>query len=158
MTDQSQNDAIAKAIGRIPSGCAILTAKANGRQTGMLVSWFQQAGFDPPAISVGIKKGRHIEQLVDSAGGFVLNILPEDPTPMFKHFGKGFAETEDAFVGLNTSEMKFGIGLENALARISGRVRGKCDAGDHWLFVAEVIDAEIGEIAKPYIHLRKNGL
>jgi len=37
---------------------AAVTARLDERSTGMLASWVQQVGFDPPMISVAVKKGR----------------------------------------------------------------------------------------------------
>jgi flavin reductase (DIM6/NTAB) family NADH-FMN oxidoreductase RutF len=160
-TPMAPSEAIAKSLGRIPSGCAILTAVAHGRRTGMLASWFQQTSFEPPMISVAVKKGRPIEKLIDDSGEFVLNLLRENPAAMFKQFGRGFTLEEDAFAGVAVSQVAGvagGVALADALAHLSGRVKGKCDAGDHWLYIAEVMGADIAEIAPPYVHLRKNGL
>ena len=93
-------ESIGAGIGRIPSGCSILTVQHAGRSTGLLVSWVQQAAFDPPSISVAVKRGRPAEGLIDGSGRFVLNLVGEDPKPMFKRFGKGFSLEEDAFAGL----------------------------------------------------------
>lgn len=157
MTEQPQIEAIAKALGRIPSGCAILTAKASGRRTGMLASWFQQTGFEPPMISVAVKKDRPIENLISDSGQFVLNLLGENPTAMFKQFGKGFSLDEDAFAGVTVTDVPAGVALKDTVAQLSARVRSRCDAGDHWLYIAEVSEASIGEVGQPYVHLRKNG-
>jgi len=150
---------IAKAIGRIPSGCAIMTAKAGERAMGMLASWVQQAAFEPPMITVAVKKERAIVDLVDASGRFALNLLGEDPTAMFKHFGKGFAPDEDAFAGLDTETVEGGIAIADRIACLSVAVRHKQDAGDHWLYIAEVTTASTGgDLQKPYVHIRKNGM
>src|SRR5205814_1867839 len=126
---------IGKALGRLPSGCAILTAAAGADRMGMLASWIQQAALDPPAVSVAVRKGRPVEPIIDAANRFVLNLIGEDPTAMFRHFGKGFGPGEDAFAGLATQPVDGGVALTNAIAVLSCRVTGKYDAGDHWLYV-----------------------
>ena len=160
LVEQAQ-DRIGKALGRIPSGCAILTARTATSRTGMLASWVQQAGFDPPTLSVAVKKDRPIEMLIDAAGALVLNLLGENPGPMFKHFGKGFAPEEDAFAGLDTRDVEGGVVIADQIAWLSAKVVGKHPAGDHWLYIAEVTNAEVDEapdLKSPYVHLRKNGL
>ncbi|MCK6457871.1 MAG: flavin reductase family protein [Phycisphaerae bacterium] len=149
---------IARALGRIASGCFILTARAGTKRTGMLASWVQQAGFEPPAVSVAVRKGRAIESLIDESKHFALNILGEDPVAMFKHFGRGFTLDEDAFAGLDAKDCAGGIVIANRIGRLSCRVTGKHDAGDHWLYVGEVIDAEGDDAQRPYVHLRRNGM
>ena len=153
------HDAIARALARIPSGCAILTARSGNLRTGMLASWMQQAAFEPPMISVALKKGRPIERLIDESAAFVLNVLGENPMPMFKHFGRGFSLEEDAFAGLTVRAVNGGIEIDDQVARLSLQVRGKHGAGDHWLYLGQVTEAiSAGPDAKPYVHIRKNGL
>jgi len=149
---------VAAAIGRIPSGCAILSARHAGRRMGMLASWIQQAAFEPPMVSVGVKKGRPIEPLIDGSSAFVLNLLGESPTPMFRHFGKGFAPGDDAFAGLAVEEQSHGILIPDRIAWLAACVRGKHDAGDHWLYLGEIVAGEGASDMKPYVHMRKNGL
>lgn len=155
--DETIREQVGRALGRIPSGCSIVTARHGGRRTGMLGSWVQQAGFEPPMISVAIRKGRAIEGLIEASGEFVVNMLGEDPTAMFKHFGKGFELEQDAFAGLTVREVACGIEIADQIARMSVRVRGRCEAGDHIVFVGEVVEASAKESGRPYVHLRKSG-
>jgi flavin reductase (DIM6/NTAB) family NADH-FMN oxidoreductase RutF len=149
---------VAAALGRIPSGCFILTTGGDGDATAMLASWVQQASFDPPAITAAVRKGRHAERVVDATGHFVLNLVGEDPGPMFKHFGKGFGPGEEAFTGLNVERREAGVVLADCPVHLACKVTAKHDAGDHWLYLAEVLGADGDATAKPYVHLRKNGL
>lgn len=142
----------------IPSGCSILTVQHGGSTTGLLVSWIQQASFDPPSISACIKQGRAVEALIDGAQRFLVNIIGDDPTEMFKHFGKGFSLEEDAFAGLDTRTTEFGPLIESCIAHMGCRVTHKVSAGDHNLYVAEVVAGGIVDGAKPYTHRRKSGL
>lgn len=123
----------------------------------MLASWIQQASFEPPMITVALKKGRPIEQLIDESGAFVINILGENPSAMFKHFGKGFSLEEDAFAGLNANDVDGGVAIPDQIAWLAVKVRSRHEAGDHWVYIAESTDADIDEIAQPYVHLRKKG-
>ena len=151
-------DRVGKALGRIPSGCAILTARTGKRRAALLASWIQQAGFDPPMISVAVKKGRTIEAVIDASGALVVNLLGEDPSAMFKHFGGGFRPDQDPFADLAVKDVAGGVAIDQRIAWLSARVHGKHDAGDHWLYLAEVTDANIDEINEPYVRVRKDGL
>src|SRR3954468_23702884 len=112
----SHREAIGAALGRIPSGCAILTVQHRGQSTGVLVSWFQQASFEPPAISVALRKGRPAAELVERSGRFLLNLVGSDSTPMFRHFGRGFSLDEDAFAGLEFEPTDYGTLIRSCLA------------------------------------------
>ncbi len=156
---EAAREQVAKALGRIPSGCAIVTAASGRRRTGMLASWVQQAGFEPPMLSVAIKKGRPITELIEASKAMVVNVLGDNPGAMFRHFGRGFDLTEDAFEGLQNRDVNGGVEIAGHVARLSLVIRGKADAGDHDLYVGEVVEADVGEpVGEPYVHLRKNGL
>ena len=154
---EEEHNSIAAAIARIPSGCSILTAGNESRATGTLVSWVQQASFEPPSITVGLKRGRPIVELVDAAGCFLLNVIGDDPSTMFKHFGKGFSLDEEAFDGLTVRCTEFGPAIESCVAHLGCRVTAKVPIGDHDLYAAEVAAAGVVEGARPYTHLRRSG-
>ncbi len=151
-------DRIGAAVGRIPSGCSILTAEHAGRSSGVLVSWVQQAAFAPPSISVCVKRGRPIVELMEASERLMLNVIGEDPTAMFRHFGRGFTLNEDAFAGLQTTPTEFGAMIDGCIAHLGCRVMQKVAVGDHDLYVAEVVASVVVNGAKPYTHLRTTGL
>lgn len=150
---------IARALGSIPSGCTILTATAEDRSTGMLASWVQQAGFEPPVVTVAIKKGRPIQDIVEMSRRFSLSLLGESQSQaMFRHFGRGFGPDDDAFDGMDTNPSEYGISINGALAELHCVLIEVVDAGDHMVYLGKVEDATFADNGKPYVHLRKNGL
>ncbi len=154
----TDNNAIGAAIGRIPSGCAILTVQHERRETGVLVSWIQQASFDPPLLTVCIRRGRPVEELLEGAGSFAINILGEDAAAMLKHFGRGFALTDDAFAGLETQSSEFGRLLPYCSAHLGCRMIRVVEVGDHDIYIAQVVAGSGAVDRRPYVHVRKNGL
>lgn len=154
----SDRSAIGEALGRIPSGCAILTVQHANRATGVLVSWIQQASFEPPSISVCLKSGRPAMELIDAAGKFLLNLVGEEAKAMFRHFGRGFSLEDDAFTGIETHPSAFGPRLPDCIAHLACAVQQKIGVGDHDLYIASVVGGATQEGAKPYVHLRNSGL
>ena len=148
---------IGTALGRIPSGCSILTAQHAGRSSGLLVSWVQQAAFTPPTLTVGLKRGRPIGALINDSRHFLLNVIGENEVKMLQHFGKGYSVKEDAFAGLEIAATDFGPLLKACRAFLGCQVRQVVPVGDHDLYVAEVVVAEADMRTKPYVHLRKSG-
>lgn len=151
-------EAIGTALGRLPSGCSILTITRGEESTGVLLSWVQQAAFDPPSITFCLKRGRPVERLLENGARFLLNLLGDDPVDMFKHFGRGFDLHENAFAGLDVVACEFGPLLQACPAHLGGEVREKVAVGDHDLYIAQVVAARLSGDFKPYVHLRRNGL
>lgn len=158
MATSKDPERIATALGRIPSGLAILTAAHDGRSTGMLASWIQQASFDPLMVSVCVKRDRPIETLIDGSGRFVLNIVGADDKGALKHFGKGFGPDENAFEGQAAAEHESGVILESAIAHVMCTVSAKVAAGDHHLYLGEAQDGAAVAEAQPFVHVRKSAV
>ena len=154
----SDREQIGIALGRVPSGCAILTVEHQARSTGVLVSWIQQASFEPLMVSTAIKRGRPVQSLLDASGRYLLNLLGENPTSLFRHFGRGFTLAEDAFAGLQTQPTSFGRLLPECIAALGCEIRSKMEAGDHDLYVSEVVAAHVAQRLNPYVHVRGSAL
>lgn len=155
----ADKEQIGKVLGSVPSGCCILTAAAGGCSTGILASWFQQASFEPPMISIAVRKGRPIEKIIDQSGHFTANILGEaDAQEMFKHFAKGFELDELAFEGLRIRSAPHGVIVESCLGYLGCKVVSKVPAGDHNVYLGEIVDAASLKSGPAYVHLRKTGL
>ena len=151
-------EALAAALGRVPSGLFILAVRAGDAETGMLASWVQQCSFDPPQVSVAVQRGRYAHTLLADGAAFTLNILAAGQTDLLKHFGKGFEPGESAFAGLDVERTAGGVVLRAALAHLDCRVAGRCDGGDHELLIGRVVGGRLHGEGKPYLHVRKSGL
>jgi flavin reductase (DIM6/NTAB) family NADH-FMN oxidoreductase RutF len=159
MNDATDPESLAAALGRIPSGLFVLTARHGRDETGMLASWVQQCSFDPPQVSVAVNKARDVLEWLPDGAAFVLNVVPEGGKPLVAHFGKGFAPGEPAFEGLEVArERDVPPVLLAAHAYLACRVVGRADAGDHVLVIARVTAGAVLHDGKPTVHLRKNGL
>lgn len=157
------NDALQKlapALGRLPSGLCILTARHGDRETGMLVSWVQQCSFEPPQVTAAVRAGRDVLAWLVPGAAFTLNLIGEGQSNFLSHFGKGFSLDQPAFHGLNV-ERRDGLGpiLRDALGYLTCKVAGRLVTGDHELVVGLVEGGKLLQAdGKPYIHVRKNGL
>jgi len=150
---------LAQALGRIPSGLYILTIEHGEQSTGMLASWVQQAGFEPPMVTVGIRRDRHVADWIAEAGKFALSQLAVGSKALIRHFGRGFAPDAHAFEGVELRhDARGGPVLAGALAYLDAEVAGELAAGDHRIFVARIIDgALLQSDAEPLVHVRANG-
>jgi flavin reductase (DIM6/NTAB) family NADH-FMN oxidoreductase RutF len=149
---------VAAALGRIPSGLFVLTVQRGDIETGMLASWVQQCSFNPPVISVAIQPKRDISGLLSIDSLFTVNILEDTQTDMIVHFGRGFPLQDAAFAGLEVIRgQSNGPILAESLAFLTCQVKSKHPAGDHDLFLAQVIDGRLLDEGHPMVHIRKTG-
>lgn len=153
---------LAHALGKIPSGLYILTVRNGDRATGMLASWVQQAGFDPPALTVAVARHRFVGDWIAESGRFTLSQLAAGSKPLIRHFGRGFEPDAPAFEGvelLGEDTARGGPVLAGAIAFLDATVAGELAVGDHRIFLARVDGgALLGNDAEPLVHLRHNGL
>jgi flavin reductase (DIM6/NTAB) family NADH-FMN oxidoreductase RutF len=150
---------LAEALGRVPSGLFILTVRHKSSDTGMLASWVMQAGFEPPMITVAVKRGRHVAEWITAEENFVLNLVGENQKSLLSHFGRGFEPGQDAFAGLAVERSAHELPiLSDALGHLECSRRNFIDSGDHRIFLAEVVGGRILPDGQPYVHIRKNGL
>jgi flavin reductase (DIM6/NTAB) family NADH-FMN oxidoreductase RutF len=146
------------ALGRVPSGLFILTASRGNEETGLLTSWVQQCSFQPPLISVAIKRGRWLADWLAEGTSFSLNILDESQTDMIGHFGRGFNRGEAALAGLEVERRRDGAPiLSETLGYLDCRPVSRHPTGDHDLFVCEVVAGRLLDDGRPMIHIRKSG-
>ncbi|MCE9565648.1 MAG: flavin reductase family protein [Planctomycetes bacterium] len=148
-----------EALGRIPSGLFVLTARHGGQETGMLASWVQQCSFDPPQVSVAVRSGRYVLDWLTDGAAFVVNVIPEGGKALIAHFGKGFEPGEPAFEGLEVRrDGKEPPVLLTAHAYLECRVVNRIEAGDHVLVIGRVVSGALQHHGGPIVHVRKNGL
>ena len=151
---------VARALARIPSGLFILSAGVGRVQAALLVSFVQQVGFVPPAVSVAVKKGRdHVLQLLRDERMFCLSVMPEGNKVLLAHFAAGFAPETDPFVDVPTATARNGVRYPAAAcAHLACELAGEADWSDHLLLCGYVLSGSAVTDSKPWIHLRKNGL
>jgi flavin reductase (DIM6/NTAB) family NADH-FMN oxidoreductase RutF len=152
-------DSSAEALGRKTSGLFVVTARCGEQETGMLASWVQQCSFDPPQVSVAVRKGRYILDWLTEDTPFAVAVIPEDGKALISHFGRGFEPGQPAFEGLDLlREGSFPAVPATAHAYLHCRVVTRVDAGDHVLVIGRVHGGAVLHHGGPIVHVRKNGL
>ena len=156
--DADTREAIGAALGKIPSGLFILTARHEDRRSGMLASFVQQVCFEPPMVSVAVAKGRPIMPLISESRRFGICQLTRDDKIILRKFAGGIEVGDDPFLGFEMIDNNSGVPI---LAQSLGYL--VCDLtchmdveGDHDLFIGTVRDGRY-IAGEPKIRLRENG-
>jgi flavin reductase (DIM6/NTAB) family NADH-FMN oxidoreductase RutF len=141
----------------IPYGLYILTARtgedAPGLERGVdaaTVSWLSQASFDPPRVVVGLRQESTIWHRVQASGDFVVNVLGKGQKDLASAF---FRHMEPGGRALGDHAFHEGITgapiLDEVPAYLECRVVQAIDAGDHTLFLADVVEAGVQNDLEP---------
>lgn len=153
----SGEEGLKAALGRVSSGLYVAGAELDGRRIGMLCSFVEQASFNPPMISLAVAPDRPLRTVLERGGLFSLNILGATDKKLLAAFAGSAAE--DPFAGFTLVENGHGLPqLADALAWLACRAVRSVEAGDHIVYVAEVLEGCLHrEEGEPMIRLRKNG-
>ena len=133
-----------EAMRRFPAGIAVLTVHAEGRPLGVTVGSLVSLSLEPPLVGVSIGRSSQLHEPLLDAGRFVANVLAGDQAHLAQHFARSVPPIA-LWNGIPTrpSDLAEPL-LEGALAWIECRTRAAHEAGDHTVFVADVLSTELG--------------
>jgi flavin reductase (DIM6/NTAB) family NADH-FMN oxidoreductase RutF len=128
----------------MPSGLYVVGSRAGERRNGMTLNWATQLSFDPKLLGISVEKAAFTHELIGEGGVFSLNILDREDRAIVRKFTKP-VEVKLGAKTLNEFPFHDGVTgapiLDQATAYVDCEVRQSVDAGDHSLFVGEVVDS-----------------
>ena len=131
---------------RIPYGLYVLTART-GDAPGVnaaTVSWLSQASFEPPRIVVALGNDSGIWHRVQAAGAFVGNVLGAGHETLASTLFRQVEPKGNTLGGATFHEGTTGAPiLDDVPAYLECRVVQTLEAGDHTLFLADVVEAGV---------------
>ncbi len=133
-----------KTCAQFATGIAIATvAAADGQPLGITVNSFTSVSCAPPLVLVCIDYRSSILPHFRNSIYHGINILNEDQREVSARFSK---PELDRFEALGWHIGMTGVPvLDQALATMECRITQTVEAGDHAIFIAEVVNAETGE-------------
>ena len=131
------------AFARWATGVTIVTARSGDRIHGMTVSAFTEVSLDPPLVLVCIDKTSSTQVVIAEGKVFAVNILERGQADLSSRFAS--KEVEDRrFDGLDYQTGVTGAPLlAGTVANLDCRLTMTHDAGDHFIFVGEVVDLRL---------------
>jgi flavin reductase len=125
----------------------------SGERLGLTIGSLVGLSLEPPLVGVSVSRQAAMHELLRGAGGFALSLLAGDQEGIAQHFARGvppFAHWH----GIATRPGAEGAPLiDDALGWLECRTAGEHEAGDHTLFVGEVLAAERGRAAPPLVYV-----
>ena len=137
-------------------GVYILSSVNKGEYCVSTITWVSQASFEPPMISVCIKRNSASYEIVKKRGEFILHLLGDNQKELASTFFKPTIFENEKLNGQEFSLENNLPLLKDIPAYIQCKVVEILEDGDHPLFLAEVVDAKINNDSNP-LELRKTG-
>jgi flavin reductase (DIM6/NTAB) family NADH-FMN oxidoreductase RutF len=128
----------------ISHGVYVITVRTKEKINGMTAAWVSQVSLNPPMLMVSIAPARHTHNLIKESGFFAINVLAEEQEHLASYFGFQSGRNIDKFKNKNYFDApKSSPVIEDAMAFCECKVVDNLKAGDHTLFIGEVLTAKI---------------
>ncbi len=133
-------------------GVYVVTTRLKDVVNGMTASWVSQVSLKPLLVMVSIAPSRYSHRLIQDSGGFAINVLDSTQADLGKRFGYKSGRQVDKFAGLEWTTAATGAPiLPQAYAYLDLKLKDTCVAGDHTLFLGEVVAAKIQHQGQPLV-------
>jgi flavin reductase (DIM6/NTAB) family NADH-FMN oxidoreductase RutF len=143
-----------KALGHFTTGITVVTVeRAPGLVRGMTANSFTSVSLDPLLILICVEKRAAILPMLEKKKQFGVSVLKEGHEAISEYFAKGMQTAEaEQRLAIHYRWTPSGIPvLEGTLLQLGCQVVASHLAGDHTIFVGEVVEAEIHE-GKPLLY------
>lgn len=128
----------------ITHGVYIVTVRTKEKINGMTAAWVSQVSFQPLLLMVSIAPARYTHNLIKKSGYFAINALDKSMQNYAASFGFKTGRKVDKFQGVSYFDAPNGSPvLTDALAYFECSVKDIFSAGDHNLFIGEVVEAKL---------------
>lgn len=132
-------------LARRVTGVAVVTARDGDVVHGMTVSAFTEVSLAPPLVLVCADKASNTHPVIARGGVFALNVLANDQAALSEWFASKRTEAR-RFAGVEYETGVTGAPLlAGTVATLDCLVRAAHEAGDHVIYVGEVVDLRSSE-------------
>jgi flavin reductase (DIM6/NTAB) family NADH-FMN oxidoreductase RutF len=125
-------------------GVYVVTTRVGDKINGMTAAWVSQVSLNPLLVMVAIAPARYSHDLIKESGVLAVNVLTADQVDLGKRFGYKSGRKVDKCAGLDWITAATGAPiLPQAYAYLDLKLVSTFPAGDHTLFLGEVVAAKI---------------
>ena len=134
----------------INDGCTILVTSRLGEKSNIItLAWQSPVSASPPMAVISIAPSRHSHGLISQSGEFVINVPPISLLKATVHCGTVSGRDEDKFQGASLTpepaQMVSAPLIGECIGHLECRVVEQITAGDHTLFLGEIVAASAAE-------------
>jgi flavin reductase (DIM6/NTAB) family NADH-FMN oxidoreductase RutF len=117
---------------------------SDGEVNGFTTCWVSQVSFEPQQVIVAARRAQHTHDLISASGIFSLNFLDTTQEDLARKFTQPLEHADGAVGGSPYSTGESGVPLfDEAFAHLECRIVGTLEAGDHTVFLGEVVASNL---------------
>ena len=135
-----------EALFNITYGLYIVCSGDKDRGNGFISNTVFQVTSDPAKFATCCNKNNFTTGLIEEYGYFSVSVLHQNTQPdIYGRFGYRSGEDFNKFDGMSLiyGETGVPIVLNNIVSYLECKVVQRVDVGTHWLFIGELIDAQV---------------
>ncbi len=145
------------AMAQWASGVTIVTTQWNGEKFGLTASSFTSISLEPPLVSVALANSLYTLALMQQSGLFAVSLLASDQIDLGMRFAGMIPDIVDRFDGIDYTVAVTGCPIIlGSLGWLDCRVYHSFEAGDHTVFIGEVLEADAREDGKPLLYYNRD--
>jgi flavin reductase (DIM6/NTAB) family NADH-FMN oxidoreductase RutF len=141
-------------VGAFATGVTVVTTRGEEHAYGMTANAFSSVSLDPPLILVCVITPSEGADHISRNGVFAVNILAEEQEPLSRYFAsRDRPKGRDAFRDVPHRFAASGSPiLEGAAAFLDCRLHASYEAGDHLIFIGEVLELDVSDTTPLVFH------
>ena len=142
---------------QVPSPVTIVTCASPKGAKGITIGSFTSVSLDPPLISFNVMHESAMHVVLRDAENYVVHILSEDQVALSERFSIPELSSTEQFKGVSHHLDNDAIPLlDNVLATLKCRPFNVVPAGDHTLFIGEVLEANPISAGNPLLYYEQS--
>lgn len=131
----------------------MVTTEGRDEPYGMTANAFTSVSLDPPLVLVCVDRRARASELIPRNGVFAVNILRSDQEALSTYFASSSrARGPEAFAEIPHRSRVTGCPIiEDSAAFLDCRLAAQHEAGDHYIFLGEVLAIGVDPDAQPLV-------
>lgn len=138
---------------RVPSPVTVVTATGDAEARGATIGSFTSVSLEPPLVSINVGSETKMHDVLKEASRFAVHLLGDEQSDLSIHFAVPNRTGDEQLAAVPHSLDEYDVPiLEEAQAVLHCRCYDDVEAGDHSIFIGEVVAIEKRGEAAPLLY------
>ena len=145
-------DELRELMRRFPAPVAVVTTAVDDERYGLTVGSLVSLSLEPPLVGISIGRDSSSHEPIRRAARFAVSLLSGEQERVAQHFARSGIPPVALWAGVEVRDTEFGPRIEGALAWLDCRVSAEYEAGDHTIFLGEVVAGDLGTVGDGLVY------